>query len=358
MALRGLTALAIASTTASSVGRAGAGRSPTDPPFPPSGAAAWVYDVAGGQPAMWSGALGAFNGAAARAINVVFSYGGDMELYPDDPEPYQTYFAAQSQAAAALYKATPGVDYVVLVIDGRMDGTAGYDPDLSKLTRAQLKTWADVTATLYCSFETVDGIQLDLEPLSGKYIAPFLIFLDYLSANLRSPERNCISPTHPGGRSITTFMFAESVSSAVWSALGPNGYLTVSGYDLSDAPAGVPSSVADFKAALSSSVATVAASAAANNCSFFVGFPAAASAHEFASYTLANGTAIAGHPQTEYAQAALDVLATLKGSAGYLGPALWGFASEMAYPPHSQNVFLPGMPFSTPGEEDLLSQQL
>ena len=240
-----------------------------------------------------------------------------------------------------------------------MDGGQDYSPDLSKLSPSQLQDWADAVAELYCSYEIVDGIQMDLEPFAGKYKAPFLLFLKALSANLRSPERNCASPTHPSGRSITTFLFAESLSPEVWDALGPNGFVSVSGYDLSAAPAGVPSTPAFFSNALAASIATATASAAAANGSFFVGIPAAASAHEFESYTLANGTVIKGSPQQEYVKGALAALASgAKGAPGYLGPALWGFSSEMSYPPHSNNFFLPGNPFADAGEEALLEASL
>jgi hypothetical protein len=102
----------------------------------------------------------------------------------------------------------------------------------------------------------------------------------------------------------------------------------------------------------------VAASAKANNGSFFVGIPAAASAHEFETFTFANGTVVSGAPQAEYAQAALASLARIAGAPGYLGPALWGFASVMAFPPHSQNVFQPSNPFVDASEEHLLATSL
>jgi hypothetical protein len=330
------------------------------PPLP-AGAGAWVYDVNGGQPAMWADAIAAFNelpGARAHNVSLVFSYGGDMEYYPASPDPYQTYFPAENQQAALAYGRVAGVQHVVLVVDGRMDGGEDYSPDLSKLSAAQLKEWADVTADLYCSFESVDGIQLDLEPFAPPYAANFLVFLAALAADLRSPERNCVSPAHPAGRSISTFMFAESVTPEVWRALGPSGYLSVSGYDLSSAPAGVTDPPASYAAKLAASLAFVAASAKANNGSWLVGIPAAASAHEFETFTFENGTVIAGSPQVEYARAALAELAKVAGAPGYLGPALWGFASEMAYPPHSHNLFEPSMPFVDAGEEALLAAQL
>lgn len=339
----------------------------TTPPAPgyspPQGGGAvgaWVYDVVGGQPAMWATDLSSFNaGGGTRNVTTIFSYGGDMEYYPGSAQPYQTYFSQQSQEAVAAYLRVPGVTTVVCVVDGRMDGGEDYSPDLSKLSTPQLHAWADAAADLYCSFDEVGGLQLDLEPFAGKYRAPFLLFLARLAANLLSPERNCASAAHPGGRTISTFMFAQDATPDVWAALGPRGYLVASGYDLSSSPPGTPSTVAAYEAALGASVAALVQSAAASNGSFFVGIPAAASAHEFATFTLANGTVVEGSPQTQYLQAALRILrANAAGQPGYLGPALWGFSSEMEYPPHSQNVFEPGNPFVEAGERDFLLHNL
>ena len=326
------------------------------PPFPPGGAAAWAYDMKGGAVAEWAADIGAFNGKSRAPINVVFSYGGDMEYYKNQKNPFKTYLTSESLAAAAAYNGTVGVSYVVLVIDGQMDGGQSYSPDLSKLTNAELKEWANVTASVYCSADIVDGIQLDLEPFSPPYAAPFLVFLAQLSANLRSPERNCVNSRHPGGRSITTFMLGGAVTPAVWQALGPNGFLTVSGYDLSHAPAGVPSTVEYFRTQLAASLADVVASAAAHNGSFFVGVPAAASAHEFESVLLPNGTTVQGHPQIEYISAALKELAAgAEGKRGYLGPALWAFSPQIDV---GGRMFHPSNPFTDAGEEAYLAANL
>jgi hypothetical protein len=325
------------------------------PPLPPAGASAWVYDDKNGPIAMWADEIGMFNDGAKTPINTIWSYGGDMEYYPREHPPYQTYFDAHAQAAALKYGSTKGVDYVVTVIDGVMNGGESWSPDLSKFNEAQLKEWADVTTTTYCKYDQVDGIQMDLEPFAGKYKAPFLIFLKELASNLR----NCTSARHPMGRSVTTFMFADDVTPEVWSALGPNGYMVVSGYDLASTPAGTPSTVEYFSTRFSQAVDTIVASATANKGSYFIGIPAAASTHEFANLTYANGTIVQGSPQIRYVTAALDILAAkAKGKPGYLGPSLWGFSSVMAYPPHSQNLYRPETPFVLAEEAAYLKRNL
>ena len=105
----------------------------------------------------------------------------------------QVYFSDQSQQAAAKYAASPGVDRVIAVVDGRMDGGEDWSPDLSKRTTAEVEAWADETATVYCSYAVVAGLQIDLEPITPKYLPNLLVFLGRLSDNLRSPERNCVS---------------------------------------------------------------------------------------------------------------------------------------------------------------------
>ena len=71
------------------------------PALPRAGSAAWVYDVTGGQPAMWAGDIAAFNAVAKQPINTIFSYGGDMEYYPATPTPYNTYFPPENQQGAS-----------------------------------------------------------------------------------------------------------------------------------------------------------------------------------------------------------------------------------------------------------------
>lgn len=222
--------------------------------------------------------------------------------------------------AAVVYTQTTGVDSVITVIDGRMDGGQPWSPDLSKLNTSQIEAWADEATDVYCSVDAVGGIQVDLEPFSGKYAAPLLTFVARLASNLRSAERNCVSASHPSGRSVTMFMFASAATPAVWQALGTNGFVTVSGYDLSDSPPGTPSDVSYYTAQLAAAAAEIAASAAAaGNAPFFVGIPAAASTHEFSTFTWANGTVVQGHPQ----------VCVLRARLLYLGRAVVAHAASV-----------------------------
>jgi len=329
----------------------------------PKGNSAWVYDVKNGQPAMWASTIAAYNNQTvgkASTLNIIYSYGGDFEYYPGSANPYEVYFDANAQAAANTYQKTQGVQWVVEVIDGRMDGGESWSPDFSKITPAEAQIWADNTATLYCSYAVVDGIQIDLEPFIEPYLDNLLVFLKQLSNDLTSKERNCVSTEHPNGRSLSAFMFASAATSQVFQALGPNGYVTISGYDLSSAPAGTPSTPQQFQTSLESAVDIIVANANAYNGSFVLGIPAAASTHEFESYHPQGKPVVTGYPQLDYVKAALSVIDAkgLLKNQRFLGTALWGFSSTMSYPPNSKNTFSPNQPFADPTEEQYLIDNL
>ena len=72
-----------------------------------------------------------------------------------------------------------------------------------------------------------------------------------------------------------------------------------------------------------------------------------------------DGEKTEGQLRQDYVAAALEALEAMVGDdEAYLGLALWGFSSEMAYPPHSQNLFTPGTPFVDAGEEAYLETAL
>lgn len=329
--------------------------------------AAWVYDSIhsknNGEPGAWVDAIASYNkGARAQSkITTVFSYGGDMELYPKLKEPYQSYFDAKHQEAARRYAAVEGVDTIIAVLDGRMDGGKGYSPDLSKLTVPEVQAWADHSAEVYCAVDVVAGIQMDLEPFDPPYIDNLIVFIARLSQQLRSAKYNCVGPQHPKGRTISAF-FMANVSRAhpeIWDALGANGYATISGYDLSSAPAGTPSTPAAYGAALVKTIDTIRAGVKGNG-SWMLGLPAAASCHEFEKFVRNNGQIVEGYSQLSYIQTALRTLDDMRvrGDAAFAGVGLWGFAQDMAYPPNTNNTFYPQNPFATKGEEAYLQQNL
>jgi len=287
-----------------------------------------------------------------------------MEYYPDLNPPFQTYFADQSQQAATIYSHVQGVKQVICVVDGRMDGGQSWSPDLSKLSVAQVQEWADLTANLYCSFDQVSGIQIDLEPFEPPYATNLIVFLARLSLNLRSKENNCVNPLYPNGRSISTFLFASAATPEVFQALGPNGFAIISGYDLGPNPAGTPSPPATYGGYLTTAIKQIIANAG-NQYYFALGIPAAASDHEFTNATNSNtGQVISGYmmysPKTDsyLMEAFSSISATqLRNNPQFLGVSLWGFSSEMA-DNRTQLEFHPSNPFVQDGEEGFLKNYL
>jgi len=336
----------------------------------PTGNAAWTYDLNFGKdmtgaPGMWAPWISGYNSnaVAPHGISTVYTYGGDMELYLTDKNPFQTYFSESNQKAALAYKSAKYVKNVVLVIDGVMDSGEDYAPNLSKLSTVQIQQWADKTAQLYCSFDFVDGLQIDLEPARGAYLPGLVTFLGRLSSDLRQAGNNCLNPNHPAGRSLGAFMFAGNATPDVFAALGSNGYVIASGYDLSSAPAGTPSTPAAFATALANSINMLKTNAGTTG-KFVVGIPAGASTHEFTQYIPLSGAIVNGYPmysatQPSYiVQAVTTLHAMLDGNPGWIGTALWGFAAQIQYPNNSGNNFYPTMPFAQAGALQYLQNNL
>lgn len=333
------------------------------PPAPiPQGNAAWAYDVKGGQPAMWGPQIADFNtNNDNHTFSTVYSYGGDMEYYAGLTPPFQTYFNADSQEAAAIYSKIPGVQRVICVVDGRMDGGQSWSPNLSNLTVAQCEQWADVTADLYCSFDQVSGIQVDLEPFEPPYAANLIQYLKRLSSNLRSKNNNCVNDLYPNGRSLSTFLFASETTVEILEALGPNGFAIISGYDLGPNPSGVPSTPAVYGSYLVQAINQII-SLAGNQYYFSLGIPAAASEHEFTNATDTNGQYTDGYPMYSATEdsylkevfAAIDST-KLRQNSQFLGISVWGFSSEMIAGDYD---YLPSNPFVQDGEEAFLKSNL
>ena len=139
-----------------------------------------------------------------------------------------------------------GVEHITLVLDGRMDLCEEYDqynmsnrdlypcagsPDLRQITPEHLDALATEVAKVACESDVVAGVQIDLEPLSKQWRGSAIDAMGRMAkALVESP--GCKTDRYPNGRHISTFAFAESVDDTLLNALGSNGYLAISGYDL------------------------------------------------------------------------------------------------------------------------------
>lgn len=331
--------------------------------------------------AEWSTNISDYNNNAPEdsQINIVYSYGGDIEFWagkahPDGcargkiPVPFQqdvcnvsVYFDPNNQAAMTVYDQVDKVESIVALLDSRMDGWTqiseynNYDgckfgnfyPDLSNLTDAGLEQLAEDTAKLYCNCpecDRVDGIQVDLEPYNSRYVKPLKSFVGYLGAALRDEDssRGCKTSTHTKGRSVSYFTFAhrmtpDSPGGYFNDALGDNGYYVFSLYDLDPTPqfpyhggdAGfMYNTVEEFKGKMALEMESIPVAIKRNDGKtqkFTLALPIGASCHEYEQYVPMKGNGCGGacEPKTnnatmvDYVRGWFDVLTSPETKSKY-----------------------------------------
>ena len=343
--------------------------------MPPKGIATWAYDAQypqgpTGQPdnkaGLWEPRISNYNyltKTVKNRISIIFSYGGDMEMYCEgsgDSQPQTlcnqsnmfVYYNSpgkpgtgdNGQQSSQAYATTYGVNAVMPIVDGRLDGQ--YLSAFNKLTKKQSQTYANELAQLYCSDDTIDGVQIDLEPLNPNKKAQ-LNFYQQVAKDFTTNAYQCKDSKHPSGRYFSVFGFASAATPKMWKTLGKNGFFVDSGYDLSKKPAGTLQSPQQYGKKLYAELTQMKRSADSNHGYYMIGLPAAASTHEFERYVKSNGAVIdEGYQQLDYIKQAIAVIKKLKipQDPYFLGISLWGWSEYMAYPPHSNNLFYPNIP--------------
>merc|ERR1711957_1067111 len=179
--------------------------------------------------AHWAEPIGAFNddkSISDAMITQVYSYGGDVEFWPNKNNEQAcwapadmancnatTYYDKNNQAAAAVYAGVSGVESITALLDARMDGWNmitdynNYDacdfgdfyPNLNTLTQPQIEHLAQYTAELYCHDDNLGGIQVDLEPYQDPYKESLEAFVTALATNMKddSGTNGCKDAAHP-----------------------------------------------------------------------------------------------------------------------------------------------------------------
>jgi hypothetical protein len=356
--------------------------------------------------AKWSTDIGDYNKNAnpGSQINVVYSYGGDIEFWAGKSKPdgchkpastdpnscnVSIYYDVNNRKAASVYKSVEKVDSIVSLIDSRMDGWeqiktyndfdgckfGNFYPDLRNLTDAGLQKLADDTAKLYCACPEcgiIDGVQVDLEPYVDPYKQSLDDFIGKVATNFRDEDGKfgCKDADHPQGRSVSYFTFAHAQSTKFTSLLGDNGYYVFSGYDLFPKPGDggfMYNNVTEFADKLRREI-TYMRPVIGDKGKFTLALPIGASCHEYEQYRPMQGKGCgpacealtSGITMDQYVQAWFDVLldpATTKATNGlfclskeddsqFLGMSLWSYSYQMTYPPMKwfDNEFLPGSP--------------
>lgn len=356
--------------------------------------------------AKWSTEIGSYNTPAAEnsQINIVYSYGGDIEFWAGKSDPkgcdkpastdpqkcnVSIYYDPNNQKAATVYEQVDKVESIVALIDSRMDGWeqiktyndfdgckfGNFYPDLRNLTDAGLQKLADDTARLYCGCpdcDIIDGLQVDLEPYRDPYKDSLDSFVGKVATNLRDEDGKfgCRDAKHPKGRSISYFTFAHDQSPAFTKLLGANGYFVFSGYDLFPKPGDggfMFNNVTEFADKLRREI-TYIRPVIGDTGKFTLALPIGASCHEYEQYVPMKGKGcgpacqplVSGITMDQYVQAWFDVLLdpeVTKSTNGlfclskedqsqFLGMSLWSYSYQMTYPPMKwfDNEFLPGSP--------------
>ncbi len=357
---------------------------PVEPPprsadLIPSGNGTWVYDARfldgpAGQPytqaGLWADELSSYNAGAqtGHQITQVFSYGGDLEMECNGgadctPRKMHVYYYPPTSGSDSrsfidvgssgfqstqVYLGMGNVD-VIPIFDGRFDG-GGYLTQFATLDDDQVRGFANVFARTICSDRNVAGVQLDLEPFDLGVRAQY-VFYEQLAINFSGnnaelePILQCVNERFPKGRFFSVFTYAGQITSElgeVFTRYG-NGYVIISLYDLGPGPATEASDPADYAGYVADEIAeTIANSAAANDVPFQVAIPAAASTKEFESY---DGVS-SGRSQLDYIRAALGAIddSGARALPTFKGIAIWGWSNYMAWPPHTEHVFMPGQP--------------
>ena len=94
---------------------------------------------------------------------------------------------------------------------------------------------------------------------------------------------------------MSIFCHAVDATPDVFEALGPNGHVIMSGYDLGEQPPGIPSLPETYKVRLAEAVELLRQNAGPNG-RFSIALPAAASTMEFQRYEPAGGApSVEGH---------------------------------------------------------------
>jgi hypothetical protein len=346
--------------------------------------------------AHWAADIEAFNNDTSISdaqISTVYSYGGDVEFWPDRNSPqacqapavegscnYTSYYDKNNEKAAAEYHQAEGINQVVALLDARLDGWdmisqynnndacnfGDFYPNLNNLSAVQLGNLAKQTAQLFCKDPHLGGIQVDLEPYQDPYKESLETFLHAMVKEFTDEDSSngCRDDIHADGRTVSYFTFAHRTRDDFWTTImGDNGYFVFSGYDLN--PKNIAfeyNTVDEFGTNLEGEIPEIKR-AIKNGGKFTLALPIAASCHEYEHYVPMHGDGCgpacqpydSGATMAQYVQKMMDILTannnndglfTLTPGGSFLGLSFWVWTYDMTYPPMKwfNNLFLPATP--------------
>ena len=356
----------------------------------------------------------------------MYAYGGDIEFWPNKTAPdacwatasddlnkcnVSVYYDNNNKKAAEVYAQASGVTSIVALLDSRMDGWdqittynnfdgckfGDFYPNLVNLSDFAITRLAEDTAKLYCTDDTVDGMQVDLEPYKLPYKISLGKFIQAMGVSLMDTAgiTGCKTAKHPHGRTVSYFTFAHNhqqkggaplpdplqptvdadPSWPFYDKLGANGYFVFSLYDLFpkiEDGGFMYNSPKEFGDRMRAEIPFIRTAIGAS-AKFTLAIPFGASCHEYEKYIPMKGDgcgpaceaqintastmadyvkeifAVLTDPAVTTATGGLfcmkDGAATGIGSQ-FLGLSWWSFSYQMTYPPMKwfDNEFLPGTP--------------
>ncbi len=304
-------------------------------------------------------------------------------------EPFHTHGRPSSNVSS--FASVQGVQHVTLVVDGRMDLCKEYAefnmsserscagaPDPRGISSEDLDAVALSIAKVACAEPVVSGVQIDLEPLADPWKNNTIALIGKLARALIDTEGCKVPDVYPAGRAISTFAFAEDVTDDLVAALGPLGYLAISGYDLyAKDDRSTFNTPTEYRHKLERQVnATLALQGSTCRLPWTLGIPVAASTHEYESYipsayhcgpackSMTNPSGMG-----EYISAAFDLVRdrpdvfSLRDDGCFRGLTMWKFDRITAtktgsgdYPPGSGNFWSPMGP--TPHALRVLEEEM
>ena len=337
-----------------------------------SGRGALLYDAqsttgpSGAQtnsPGHWKDNITAFNAGASgsKQISRLYPYSGDIEMNCTSPsdcvysganQNVYVYYASPAFGtdSVAAYRAAFPTALILAIIDGSTK-SALLRP--LSYTAVGVAT-ADLAANVICADPNVDGVFFDLEPADMGVQGQFAFYKEIakqFSSNV------CIDSNHPNGRVFGVFINPNKVGDwgLVAAALGNNGFVAVSAYDIRDTNPPVPTSLLLYHSSVTGMLEIMDKASKLNKIPYTVVVPWAASFGEFNQYGLYDTSAPSdfklikdytseGITQLAYVQSARAMIMANCKSPYYLGMDGWSWTQYKSPKPKAGQLLLPVIP--------------
>ncbi len=276
-------------------------------------------------------------------------------IYSGDKQNVFAYYnpPAYGKSSVAAYRAQFPDALILAIFDGQTKSKL-----LQALRSAKVGVGAaGVLAREVCNDENTDGIFFDLEPFNIAIPGQFAL---YQAIAKQFASESCKDKKHPNGRVFGIFLNPNKIAPRDWgkvaAALGPNGFVAVSAYDVKDTNPPVPVSIEAYTASITGMLKKMDAASRANEIPYTVVIPAAASFSEFnqfgfydpsnppSDFRLQRDYTPDGITQIGYVKAVRDIILTSCKSPYYLGRDMWSWTKYKSPNPSTGQMLMPAIP--------------